>query len=342
MNTFSHFRARVVLLVAAALALMGAAPISAQTYPSRPVQLVVAYPSGGTGDLVTKAIVDKLAAALGQPINIDYRPGASGAVGTQSVVRAAPDGYTLLVGQTVEIAVNHALVKDLGYDPAKDLQPVALLAVIPVALVVPSSAPYASVGDLLKGSRSSSRGLLFASGGVGTTGHLAGELLRLRTSSRFVHAPFEGAAAASNALLEGRVDFYFEPFPLAIPQVKAGKLKMLAQASTKRALAAPSAPTVAEQTGIRNFDITAWVGIFAPRSTPPEIVTKLNQAINEVLAQPEVRERLISAGAEIAPMSVGQFRDFVGSEIRKNTDLLSEDFCSKVLYGGCEGFGTLQ
>jgi len=286
--------------------------------------------------------VDKLAAALGQPINIDYRPGASGAVGTQSVVRAAPDGYTLLVGQTVEIAVNHALVKDLGYDPAKDLQPVALLAVIPVALVVPSSAPYASVGDLLKGSRSSSRGLLFASGGVGTTGHLAGELLRLRTSSRFVHAPFEGAAAASNALLEGRVDFYFEPFPLAIPQVKAGKLKMLAQASTKRALAAPNVPTVAEQTGIRNFDITAWVGIFAPRSTPPEIVTKLNQAINEVLAQPEVRERLISAGAEIAPMSVAQFGDFVRSEIRKNTDLLSEDFCSRVLYGGCEGFGTLQ
>jgi tripartite-type tricarboxylate transporter receptor subunit TctC len=246
------------------------------------------------------------------------------------------------VGQTVEIAVNHALVKDLGYEPEKDLQPVALLAVIPVALVVQSSAPYASVGDLLKGIAVVESRVIVCVGGVGTTGHLAGELLRLRTSSRFVHAPFEGAAAASNALLEGRVDFYFEPF-----RWRYRKSRRASSRCWRRP--PPSArwprPTCRRWPSKRGFAISTlrrgW-GIFAPRSTPPEIVTKLNQAINEVLAQPEVRERLISAGAEIAPMSVAQFGDFVRSEIRKNTDLLSEDFCSRVLYGGCEGFGTLQ
>jgi len=329
------------LLLALAMAVL-VLPAKAQQYPERPLKLVVAYPAGGTGDLVTKAISDKLAAALGQPVTIEYLPGASGASGTQAVARATPDGYTLLMGQTVEIAVNPSLVKDLGYDPERDLQPVAMVAQVPVALVVPGNSPYATVPELLRASRGSRRGLLFASGGLGTTGHLAGELLRLRTSSRLVHVPFEGAAAASDGLLQGRVDFYFEPFPLALPQVKAGKSKMLAQASVRRAVAAPNVPTIAEQTGVRNFDVGAWVGVFAPRGTPTEVVSKLNRVINEVIAQPEVRDRLIAAGTEIEPMSVDQFASFVKAQIRKNAELLTEDFCSRVLYGGCIGFAALE
>jgi tripartite-type tricarboxylate transporter receptor subunit TctC len=302
------------------------------------VQLVVAYPPGGLGDIVAHALSEGLASALGQPVTVENRPGASGAVGAQSVARAAPDGRTLLVGQTAEVAIDPNLAKNLGYEPARDLEPVALAAVVPLALVVPAKAPYATLEDLLEAARTSPRGLSFASAGPGTPGHFAGELLRLRRTSRLTHVPYDGAGPALEDLVRGRVDFYFASLPSAMPYVTAGKLKILALSSARRSPAVPTIPTV-EEAGIKNFDITLWAGIFAPRGTPREMVQRLNQEINQILGRPEVRDPLRRDGAEITPMSADQFADFVSSEASKYAKITLDDFCSRFMFGGCVGYG---
>jgi len=315
-------------------------PAAAQGFPNRPLQLVIAYPPGGTGDVLARAIAGPMSASLGQPVRIENRTGVSGAVGARLVARAPADGHVLLLGQTAEIVADPILMKDAGYDALRDLQPVALVAVVPVVLVVPANAPYSSVQQLLAAARASKRGLTFASGWPGTTGHLAGELLRLRTQTRLIHVPVDGAGAAFKELMDGRVDFYFAPYPLAVPAVRDGKVKLLATASAKRLAAAPTLPTVAEETGIRSFDIIAWAGVFAPGGTPREVVARLNHATNETLANAEVRQHFVADGIEMAPMSVAQMEEFVKAESRRYSELLNEDFCSRVFYGGCEGFSA--
>ena len=332
---------RVATAVAFALVfLLTASTLSAQSYPDRAVHLVVANPAGGAGDIIAKAISDKLAKALGQPVVVEYRAGASGAVGARSVARAAPDGYTLLVGQTTEIVINRALAKELGYNPDSDLTPVAFLASMPLALVVPAAASYSTVDQLLQASRSSPRGLLFASTGPGTPGHLAAELLKAKTDSRLTHVPYDGGGAALDAVLNNRVDFHFQALPTAMPQVVAGKLKILAVSSAKRSPAIPDIPTVAETTGLKDFDVRLWAGIFAPRNTPSNIVTRLNQEINGVLQQTEVVASLARSGAEANPMSPSEFASFLRLETGKFETLIRDEFCSKLLYGGCGGFGA--
>jgi tripartite-type tricarboxylate transporter receptor subunit TctC len=318
--------ALILLPLAAGAAILSVPPSWAQGYPSRPVQLVVAYPPGGTGDLIAHPLADALGSALGQPVEVVNRAGSSGVEGARSVAQAPPDGYTLLLGQTAEIAVAPLLGR-VGYDPQRDLQPIALVARIPVALVTQATAPYSSVDELLQASRTSQRGLLFASAGPGTSGHLAGELLRMRSRGRLIHVPSQGAGPALGELLEGRVDFFFAPLPVAMPEVRSGRLKILAVSSAQRALAVPHVPTITEQTGIRGFDISAWAGVFAPRGTPREIATRLNREINQALARPEVRERLVNDGTDLAPMSMEQFGEFVRTEIRRNEDLLRDQFC---------------
>jgi tripartite-type tricarboxylate transporter receptor subunit TctC len=331
--------ARAALAVAIGImALLAALSIRAQNFPDRPVRLVVGYPPGGSGDIIVRAISDKLAEALGQRVIVDYRPGASGAVGARSVARATPDGYTLLAGQTTEIVINRTLAKELGYDPDSDLVPVAFLAAMPLALIVPANAPYSTVAQLVQESRSSPRGLLFASPGPSTPGHLAGELLKERTKSRMIHVPYEGGAAALDAVLSKRVDFHFQALPTAMPEVTAGKLKILAVSSAKRSAARPDVPTIAEATGLKDFDVTLWAGVFAPRKTPTAVVARLNQEINKVQKQPDVRESLARSGAEINPMSMVEFAAFVRSETSKYETLIKNEFCSKLLYGGCGGF----
>jgi tripartite-type tricarboxylate transporter receptor subunit TctC len=327
--------------VAALIGMMVASPILAQPYPSRPIQLVVAYPQGGTGEIVGRPLAEKLTASLGQPVNLEYRAGASGAVGTRSVARAAPDGYTLLLGQTGELVINRYLVRDLGYDPDRDLRPVALVAQIPLALVVKADAPFGTVDDLLKAARASRRGLSFSSGGPGTTGQFSAELLRLRSATRLTHVPSDGAAAALRAVIDGQVDFYFAPLPLALPEVRAGKLKILAVSLPRRSLAVPTVPTMIES-GFRGFNLSAWVSVLAPRDTPTDVVNRLNAAINQALAQPDLRERLIGDGADIDPMSAEQTRDFLRSEAMSYQGVITEEFCSRFGYGGCAGYNVYE
>lgn len=298
-------------------------PLRAQAFPSRGLQLIVAYSPGGTGDIVARSISDKLARELGQSVVVENRAGASGAIGAHSVTTATPDGYTLLIGQTAEVAINQHWLKGLNYDPDKDLVPVALAAVVPLALVVPAKAPYSTMQEFLAALKAKPK-LSFASAGTGTPGHFAGELLKLKFDGNLNHVPYKGAGPALNDLIGAHVDFYFPGFPAAAPHVKGGNLKMLALSSAKRSPAAPDIPTIAEVTGLEDYDFTLWAGIFAPRDTPQPVVDRLNKEINAVLGQPDVKARLEDVGAIVTPMSLTAFKDFVQRESSKYARVIKE------------------
>jgi len=310
-------------LVAAVVNAIAALPAWSQTYPTRPIQVIVAYAAGGTGDVVARSISDRLGAALGQSIVVENRAGASGAIGAHSVTSAAPDGYTLLVGQTGEIAVNQHWLKGLYYDPDKDLMPIALAAIVPLALVVPAKAPYSTLPEFLTALKAKPK-MTFASAGIGTPGHFAGELLKQKFDDNLTHVPYKGAGPALNDVIGNHVDFYFPGFPAAAPHVKGGTVKVLALSSAKRSPAAPDVPTIAEITGMKDYDFTLWAGFFAPRGTPQPIIDRLNTEINKVIEDPEVKTRLEAAGAVVTPMSVAQFKEFVQNESAKYLRVIKE------------------
>lgn len=312
-----------VRVAIAAFVCMVAATASAQNYPTRNIQVIVAYAPGGTGDFVARTLQDKLSAALGQTIVVENRSGASGAIGAHAVTTAAPDGYTLLMGQTGEISINQHWLKGLNYDPDKELEPIALAAIVPLALVVPAKAPYSTMQEFLAALKGKPK-LSFASAGTGTPGFFAGELLKQRFDSNLTHVPYKGAGPALADLIGNHVDFYFPGFPAAVPHVKAGNLKVLALSSAKRSPTAPEVPTVAEITGIKDYDFTLWAGFFAPRGTPQPIIDRLNKEINAVLAQPDVQAKLETAGAIVQPMSVAQMKAFVQAESRKYLNVIKE------------------
>jgi tripartite-type tricarboxylate transporter receptor subunit TctC len=294
-----------------------AAPAMAQTYPSRNITFVVGYAAGGTGDVIARLVAQKLSESLGKSVVVENRAGASGGIAASGVARADPDGHTILVGQSAEIAINPHLIKGITYNPDKDLIPISLGAVVPLGLVTPAKSPYSTLAELVAGSKSSKQGLSYASAGAGTPSHFAGELLKLKTQSNLTHVPYKGAGPALNDILGGHVDMYFPGLPAAMPNVRSGNMKLLAVSSEKRSGIAPDTPTVAEALNAPGFDITLWVGFFAPRGTPKEIVTRLNEEINKVLTQPEIRDRLLSEGADVTPMSSEQFSAFVKAESEK-------------------------
>jgi len=299
-----------------------AQPTWAQTLPSGTVRLIVAYAAGGTGDVVARIVAPKLSIALGQNVVVENRAGATGAIGARSVVASTPDGLTLLVGQTAEVAINQHWLKGINYDPDKDLQPIALLAVVPLALVVPASAPYSTMREFLAALPTSK--LTFASAGTGTPGHFAGELLKAKTKANLTHVPYKGAGPALNDLIGGHVDLYFPGTPAANPLLKGGLAKVLAVSSAKRSAIMPDVPTIAETTGMKDFDFTLWAGIFAPHGTPMSVVTQLNAEINNVLNDPNTKQRLVESGAEVEPMTVDQFRSFVDRESAKYARIIKE------------------
>jgi tripartite-type tricarboxylate transporter receptor subunit TctC len=307
-------------LVAAAIALT---PLSAgaQPYPARTITLVVGYSPGGTGDFIGRILGAKLSEKFGRTVVVENRAGASGLIAAQYVAKAAPDGYTILVGQTPEIAVNPHFLNS-GLDVDRELAPIALGGVVPLALVVPKDSPYATIAQLLDAARSG-KPILFASAGPGTPGHFAGELLRQYTHGKLTHVPYKGAGPALADLLGSHVDFYFPGFPGSVPYVKAGQMRMLAVTSPQRLPRAPDVPTVIEATSIKDFDISLWAGFFAPLGTPKAIVAQLNAAINEVLAQPDTQARMSEGGADIVPMSVDQFAGFIKSESTKYVRIIA-------------------
>jgi len=316
------YQSAIIATILAAALMTVPARAQTQTYPNRTIVFVVAYAPGGTGDVVARMIASKLGPALGQTIVVENRAGASGAIGTQYVARSAPDGYTILIGQTAEIAINQNLHKDLGYNPDVDLLPVALGADAPLAMVVPPNAPYSTLDGLLKAARATTSGLTFASAGIGTPGHIAGDFLRVRTKTNLLHVPYKGDALKD--VIAGHVDFFFSGYPAAIPLVHSGKLRILAISSEQRLASIPDVPTVRELTDIKEFDLTVWQGLFLPRGTPKEIVNRLNTATNEILAQPDIKQKLSEAGAYVRPMSVDQFSAFVEAQRQKYKQIIKE------------------
>jgi tripartite-type tricarboxylate transporter receptor subunit TctC len=311
---------RFCLVAAALLAVV--LPASAQTFPNRTIHIVVAYAPGGTGDIVARLIAQPLSEALGQNIVIENRAGATGAIGTQAVASAPPDGHTLLMGQTGEIAINQHWIKGLTYNAEKDLVPVALASVVPLALVVPAKAPYSTMAELAKAL--AEKRLTFASAGTGTPGHFAGQFLKLRTKAELTHVPYKGAGPALNDLLGGHVDMYFPGFPAATPLLKAGTVKILAVSSGKRASGARDIPTVAEAINDPSFDLTLWQGFFAPAGTPAPVISRLNAEINAILASTDMQGKLRDAGADVRLGSSGQFAAFAKAESEKYLQIIKD------------------
>jgi tripartite-type tricarboxylate transporter receptor subunit TctC len=296
-------------------------PVQAQAYPSRPIHLIVNFAPGGAGDILGRIIGNQLGIELHQSVVVENRAGAGGTIGARDVVNAAPDGYTLTVAQTPEIAINPYFMKNVGYDPLKDLQPVALAGVMPLVLAVPAKSPYATAADWAAALRAG-KAMTFASAGVGTPGHLAGEMLRLKLDNKLVHVPYKGAGPALNDVAAGQVDFYFPAYPSAVPLSQGGKIKLLAVSTVKRAAANPGLPTVAEVTGISNFDFPLWVGFFGPRGLPMDIAQKLNTAINKIILEPAINAKLKAIGPEVRALSIDEFGAFVRTDIAKYQEII--------------------
>ena len=296
---------------------------SAQAYPSRPIHLIVNFAPGGAGDILGRIIGNQLGIELHQSVIVENRAGAGGTIGARDVVNAPPDGYTLTVAQTPEISINPYFMKNVGYDPRKDLQPVALAGVMPLVLAVPAKSPYGTAAEWAAALRAN-KPMTFASAGVGTPGHLAGELLKLKLDGKLVHVPYKGAGPALIDVAAGQVDFYFPAYPSAVPLSQGGKIKLLAVSTVKRSAASPEIPTVAEITGISNFDFPLWVGFFGPRGLPMDIAQKLNTAINKIILEPEINAKLKAIGPEVQALSIDQFATFVRADIAKYQEIIRD------------------
>jgi tripartite-type tricarboxylate transporter receptor subunit TctC len=316
---------RGVAAIAAIAAGLTAATVPAwpQAYPNRPIHLIVNFAPGGAGDILGRIIGNQLAIELHQSVVVENHAGAGGTIGARDVVNAAPDGYTLTVAQTPEISINPYFMRDVGYDPLKDLQPVALAGVMPLVLAVPVKSPYATVAQWVTALRANTP-MTFASAGVGTPGHLAGEMLKLKLDSKLIHVPYKGAGPALNDVAAGNVDFYFPAYPSAMPLAQGGKIKLLAVSTVKRSTASPDLPTVAEATGIANFDFPLWVGFFGPRGMPMDITQKLNTAINKIILEPAINARLTAIGPEVRALSIDQFASFVRTDTAKYQEIIKD------------------
>jgi tripartite-type tricarboxylate transporter receptor subunit TctC len=314
-----------LLLIAACMT----APGFAQTWPAKPLKLVVPYPPGGPLDTVARALADKLKDPLAQPVIVENKPGAGGNLGADAVAKSAPDGYTLVMGAVATHAINPHLYSKMPYNALNDFAPVTLVANVPNVLVVSSDfAAKHSVNSLTDFVALLARNpgkFNFASGGNGSAGHLAGELLKARARVFAVHIPYPGAAPAQLSLLSGQTDFMFDNLASASANIKNGKLKALAVTTAKRAGGFADIPTVSEAgsaQGLSGFDISTWFGIFAPAKTPADVVARLNREFTTILRSAEMQERLARIGAEPAPMPPEQFAAFVGAEHRKYAELV--------------------
>ncbi len=287
---------------------------AAQTWPAKAVRIVVGYPPGGPTDLLARIVAQKLTESWGQQVLVDNRPGASGMIGAEVAVRAAPDGYTLLM-VPVTYAVTPSLFPKMAYDAVKDLAPVAQVAAAPFILVVHPTLPVKTVKDLITLARSRPGQINYASASAGGMPHLAGELFNTMTDVKMVHIPYKGAAPATTDLLAGQVSLMFNNMLSAMPQVKSGRLRAIAVTSIKRSAAAPELPTIAET--VPGYEASGWYAAFAPAATPRELITRLNNDMNRVMKMPDVTQRLAGDGVEAVGTTAEQFGIYLRQEIAK-------------------------
>jgi tripartite-type tricarboxylate transporter receptor subunit TctC len=298
------------------LALMQAiGTADAQTYPSKPIRMVVPFPAGGGIDTVARILAPKLSEGLGQPVVVDNRVGASGTVGTEAVAKSAPDGHTLLA-TFASHAQNASLYSKLGYDTVRDFAPITLIATVPNILVVNPSLPVKTVKDLIALAKKHPGEILYASIGNGTPAHLSAELFNSMAGIKMTHVPYKGAAPSIIALISGETQLTFTTVLVAMPHVKSGRLRALGVASLKRAAVMPDVPTI-DEAGVRGYESNAWYGLLAPAKTPPAIVEQLHRETIRVLQLPDVRDNLKGQGADPVGDTPREFAAIITEEIEK-------------------------
>jgi tripartite-type tricarboxylate transporter receptor subunit TctC len=310
------------LAVFAAVGLVAASAF-AQSYPNKPVRMIVGFPPGGGTDVVARVIGAKLSEWWGQAVAVENRPGATGTIGADAVAKSAPDGYTLIMGHVNSHAIAPNLFAKLPYDPIKDFAAVSYVGYVPNVLAVHPSVPARSVKELVALAKSKPGQLNYASSGNGSTQHLAGEMFKQLTGTEIVHVPYKGSGDAIKDLLGGVVAMNFDTMPPVLPHIQSGKLRGLAISTPKRLPPLPDVPTFDEE-GIKGFDVTNWYGVMAPGGTPREIVVKLNTDINKAMQVPAVRARLEAVGTQLREQSAAEFEAFMKAEVAKYAKLIRD------------------
>ncbi|MEI7443541.1 MAG: tripartite tricarboxylate transporter substrate binding protein [Burkholderiales bacterium] len=303
-------------LAAATLPVVARAQAPAPAWPSKPIRLVVPYATGGFNDLRSRQIGQHLSKALGQPVIIDNKAGAGGTLGIDLVAKAAPDGYTIGMGNLASLSVNVSLMKKVPYDPQKDLAPIVLVEQSPLVLTAGPGTSAKTVGELLAQARAQPGKLTFASSGIGGAHHLSGEMLLQLAGADLAHVPYKGGSQGATDLMAGHVAVMFEMGYSALPSIKAGRIRALAVTSSKRLQVLPDVPTMIEA-GVQGFESYNWQGLVAPAGTPRAIVDRLNREVNAILAMPEVRDGIVAQGSQPSGGTPEQFAAFVKTETAK-------------------------
>ncbi|MET3463865.1 MULTISPECIES: Bug family tripartite tricarboxylate transporter substrate binding protein [Variovorax] len=281
------------------LALLLASGIAAaQAYPARPIKLIVPFPPGGGTDIIAREVANKVATSEGWTIVIDNKPGSGGNIGVDAAAKASPDGYTLVLGQTSNLAINPSLYTKLPYDPVKDLAAVGLIASAPLVVVVSSASPYKKLADVVAAAKAKPTALNYASSGNGTVAHLATEQFQKIAGIQLTHVPYKGASQGMTDLVGGQIQLYVSSVPTLIAQIKSGQLRALAVTSLQRNRDLPDVPTMVEA-GYKDFEAVTWFGVAGPAAMPKDAIAKLNAAFNKALATPEVQKKLAAQGAEV-------------------------------------------
>ena len=319
LNAHSMRRTLIALLAVAAWPVA----LHAQTYPNKPIKLIVPFPPGGNVDLSARILAPELSKELGQPIVIDNKAGAGGTLGLDAVAKSPPDGYTLGVASPVNHLAAPSLYPKLPYDSIKDFTPIGLIASVPMVLAVGPSLPAKSVQELLSLARVRAGAMTMASAGSGSGNHIVGELFQDATGTKFVHVPYKGSAPANTDLAGGHVDLHFDQLSSVLPLVQGGKLRPLAVTTAKRSPLLPDVPTLAEA-GVAKFDASTTLGLVLPGRAAPELVNRLNQALETVLKKPTVREQFARLGAEVRESTPAEYAEFIRTEIARTAKVVRE------------------
>lgn len=316
-------RTLAILTAICATALSAIPAAAQQTYPSKPIRLVVPYPAGGATDFFARLVFTKMSETLGQQVVVENRPGAGTAIGASEVARSAPDGYTLLLGDAGTYAFNPTLYKKLTYDPVRDFSPVSLTGRFALILAVNPSVNAKNVAEFVEAAKSRPGQINYGAPGPGSPIHLAMEFFRQRAGLNMTPIPYKGGADAMNDLLGGRISAMFPDIASGLPQIRAGKLRALAVASEKRVAALPDLPTIGES-GYPGFEAWAWQGFVAPAKTPRPVIDRLNAAFAKVMADPAIRQKLAESGFEPQTSTPEQFTDYMKAEIAKWAKVIRE------------------
>lgn len=309
-------RRLVALIALAAATSSGLAQAQSASWPSRPIRYIVPFPPGGSADAISRMLAAEMSRTFGQQVVVENRPGAGGTIGVDQGVKAAPDGHTVFLAPAGAMAINLSLMPRLPYDPLKDIQPISLLALIPMVAAVPGDSPSRSVADFIAQARAKPGALSYGSAGNGTAMHLSGEMFQQMTGTRLGHVPYKGSGPAVTDLLTGAIPIAFVDLSSALPHIRGGKVRGLATLGAQRTLSAPELPTMAEQ-GVPGYDAVGWFGLAGPTGMAPDVVERLAAEVGRVMRLAEVREKSLALGAEPAAGTPAQFAAFIRAEIPK-------------------------